>query len=184
MLCVGGDPVEIDLARHFDGTSLRYSAASADTAVATVELRGSVLSVAPVEEGQATLVLSAANGSGEASIELTATVVTDPAELAAIEGAFARAWSGLLAEIMGGIGDRFANAGATASTARPAVPATRARPDGGAFAGSGTTRGWDRSTCVRRGHDGPPDAGRGTRHPSPTAIRRLLPLDRSRGRVR
>ena len=119
--------------------------------MATVELRGSVLSVAPVEEGQATLVLSAANGSGEASIELTATVVTDPAELAAIEGAFARAWSGLLAEIMGGIGDRFANAGATASTARPAVPATRARPDGGAFAGSGTTRGWDRSTAFGGG---------------------------------
>ena len=165
MLCVGGDPVEIDLARHFDGTSLRYSAASADTSVAIVELRGSVLTVAPVGEGQATLILSAANGSGEASIELTATVVTDPAELAAIEGAFARAWSGLLAEIVSGIGDRFVNPGATASAARPAtVAATPTRPDRGAFAGGGTTRGWDRSAAFGGGTTAlqMPDAGSDT----------------------
>ena len=108
MLCVGGDPVEIDLARHFDGTSLRYSAASADTAVATVELRGSVLTVAPVEEGQTTLALSAANGSGEALIELTATVVTDPAELEAVESVLASIGRGILTSVTGSVQARFA----------------------------------------------------------------------------
>ena len=108
MLCVGGDPVEIDLARHFDGTSLRYSAASADTAVATVELRGSVLTVAPVGEGQTTLALSAANGSGEASIELTATVVADPAELEAVESVLASIARGILTSVTGSVQARFA----------------------------------------------------------------------------
>ena len=154
MLCVGGDPVEIDLAQHFGGTSLRYSAASADTAVVTVELSGSVLTVTPVLEGQATLALSAANGSGEASIELNATVVTDPAELAVIETAFARAWSHLLAEIVGGIGDRFVNPDAAASAMRPATaPTAPARLDSGAFAGGSPMNGWDRSTAFGGGTD-------------------------------
>ena len=108
MLCVGGDPVEIDLARHFDGISLRYSAASADTSVATVELRGSVLTVAPVEEGQTTLALSAANGSGEASIKLTATVVADPAELEAVESVLASIARGILTSVTGSVQARFA----------------------------------------------------------------------------
>ena len=108
MLCVGGDPVEIDLARHFDGTSLRYSAASADTSVATVELRGSVLTVAPVEEGQTTLALSATNGSGEASIKLTATVVADPAELEAVESVLASIARGILTSVTGSVQARFA----------------------------------------------------------------------------
>ena len=151
MLCVGGDPVEIDLAQYFGGTSLRYSAASANPAVVTVELRGSVLTVSPVEEGQTTLALSAINGSGEASTEVIATVVTDPAELAAIDGAFARTWSGLLAEIMGGIGDRFVDVAVATSDARPAsAPATRSRPDSGAFAGA-ATREWDRPTTFGGG---------------------------------
>ena len=108
MLCVGGDPVEIDLARHFDGISLRYSAASADTSVATVELRGSVLTVAPVEEGQTTLALSATNGSGEASIKLTATVVADPAELEAVESVLASIARGILTSVTGSVQARFA----------------------------------------------------------------------------
>ena len=108
MLCVGGDPVEIDLARHFDGISLRYSAASADTSVATVELRGSVLTVAPVEEGQTTLALSAANSSGEASIKLTATVVADPAELEAVESVLASIARGILTSVTGSVQARFA----------------------------------------------------------------------------
>ena len=108
MLCVGGDPVEIDLALHFDGTSLRYSAASADTSVATVELRGSVLTVAPVEEGQTTLALSATNDSGEASINLTATVVADPAELEAVEAVLASIARGILTSVTGSVQARFA----------------------------------------------------------------------------
>ncbi len=132
MLCVGGDPVEIDLARHFDGTSLRYSAASADTAVATVELRGSVLTVAPVEEGQTTLALSAANSSGEALIELTATVVTDPAELEAVESVLASIGRGILTSVTGSVQARFATERSASITA-PSEWA-QAVPDAGAGA--------------------------------------------------
>ena len=168
MLCVGGDPVEIDLARHFDGTSLRYSAASADTAVVTVELRGSVLTVAPVEEGQTTLALSAANGSGEALIELTATVVTDPAELEAVESVLASIGRGILTSVTGSVQARFATErsalgeqGAIGERSASTIAQNnraQAVPDAGAIAWNGRTGlpmhgarsgGWDRSGLPR-----------------------------------
>ena len=149
LLCVGGDPAVIDLARYFDGTSLRYSATSSDTAVATVELRGSLLTVAPLTEGRTTLVLAASNAGAEASLQLTATVITDPAELAAVEDALARVSGVLLGEIVGGIGDRFVDVDAAAPAGTG--PAANAPRDGDVLAVDNMAWEWNPMAALGAG---------------------------------
>ena len=66
-LAVGGDPAAVDVADNFsdpDGDELAYSAASSDEAVATVAVEGSVVTITPVAEGDATVTVTAADPGG------------------------------------------------------------------------------------------------------------------------
>ena len=66
-LTVGGDPTAVDVAENFsdpDGDQLSYSAASSDTAVATIAVEGSMVTITPVAEGSATVAVTAADPDG------------------------------------------------------------------------------------------------------------------------
>ena len=66
-LAVGGDPASVDVADNFsdpDGDELAYSAASSDEAVATVAAEGSMVTITPVAEGDATVTVTAADPGG------------------------------------------------------------------------------------------------------------------------
>ena len=119
MLCVGGAPARIDLSRHFSGTGLSYTVSAPDPSVATASLGGAVLVLTPVAEGTTSVRLTAANMGSRATLELTITVVADPAELAAIERGLAVAGGVFLADVMDAIGDRFVGAGSDRGSNAP-----------------------------------------------------------------
>ena len=124
MLCVGGAPARIDLSRHFSGTALSYTVSAPDPSVATASLGGAVLVLTPVAEGETSVSLTAANMGSRATLELTITVVADPAELAAIERGLAVAGGVFLADVMDAIGDRFVDAGASDRGSNAPPPAS------------------------------------------------------------
>ena len=136
MLCVGGAPARIDLSRHFSGTALSYTVSAPDPSVATASLGGAVLVLTPVAEGETSVTVTAANMGSRATLELTITVVADPAELAAIERGLAVAGGVFLADVMDAIGDRFVDAGASdrGSNARPPASALVDRSAADVFA--------------------------------------------------
>ena len=136
MLCVGGAPARIDLSRHFSGTGLSYTVSAPDPSVATASLGGAVLVLTPVAEGETSVTVTAANMGSRATLELTITVVADPAELAAIERGLAVAGGVFLADVMDAIGDRFVDAGASdrGSNARPPASALVDRSAADVFA--------------------------------------------------
>ncbi len=75
-LSVGGGSAEFSLARHFrdpDGDTLTFTATSSATGVATAVVSGSILTVAPVASGPATISVTATDPDG-ASVTLTFTV--------------------------------------------------------------------------------------------------------------
>ena len=110
VLCVGGAPARIDLARHFSGGGLSYSISSPDPGVATANLDAAVLVLTPVAEGTTSMTATASNVGSQAMFELTVTVVADPAELAAIGKGLAVVGGAILAEVTDGISERFAGA--------------------------------------------------------------------------
>ena len=124
MLCVGGAPARIDLSRHFSGTGLSYTVSAPDPSVATASLGGAVLVLTPVAEGETSVTVTAANMGSRATLELTITVVADPAELAAIERGLAVAGGVFLADVMDAIGDRFVDAGASDRGSHAPPPAS------------------------------------------------------------
>ena len=124
MLCVGGAPARIDLSRHFSGTGLSYTVSAPDPSVATASLGGAVLVLTPVAEGETSVTVTAANMGSRATLELTITVVADPAELAAIERGLAVAGGVFLADVMDAIGDRFVDAGASDRGSNAPPPAS------------------------------------------------------------
>ena len=124
MLCVGGAPARIDLSRHFSGTALSYAVSAPDPSVATASLGGAVLVLTPVAEGETSVTVTAANMGSRATLELTITVVADPAELAAIERGLAVAGGVFLADVMDAIGDRFVDAGASDRGSNAPPPAS------------------------------------------------------------
>ena len=89
LLCVGGAPHELDLADYFAGEELRFSAVSSTPLVATAALDGSMLTVAPASEGESTVTVTAANDAGSVESPIGVRVVTDPAELEAVESVLA-----------------------------------------------------------------------------------------------
>ena len=136
MLCVGGAPARIDLSRHFSGTGLSYTVSAPDPSVATASLGGAVLVLTPVAEGTTSVSVTAANMGSQATLELTITVVDDPAELAAIERGLAVAGGVFLADVIDAIGDRFVGADASdrGSNARPPASALVDRSAADVFA--------------------------------------------------
>jgi len=107
LLCVGGAPRDVDLASLFAGTDLRFGAESADALVATTSLAGGTLEVSPVSEGTTTATVSASNEVGTISVTFGVTVVTDPAELAAVERSLALMGNHLLGSVAAAVGGRF-----------------------------------------------------------------------------
>ena len=107
LLCVGGAPYELDLAGYFDGKELRFSAVSSTPLVATAALDGSMLTVAPASEGESSVTVTATNDAGSASGSMGVRVVTDPAELEAVESVLASIGRAVLTGVTESVRARF-----------------------------------------------------------------------------
>ena len=107
LLCVGGAPYELDLAGYFDGEELRFSAVSSTPLVATATLAGSRLTVAPASEGESSVTVTATNDAGSVSASLGVRVVTDPAELEAVESVLASIGRAVLTGVTDSVRARF-----------------------------------------------------------------------------
>ena len=107
LLCVGGAPYELDLADYFDGKELRFSAISSTPRVATAALAGSRLTVAPASEGESSVTVTASNDAGSASGSIGVRVVTDPAELEAVESVLASIGRAVLTGVTESVRARF-----------------------------------------------------------------------------
>ena len=80
MTVTAGESIEIDVSGVFtdpDEDALTFSAASDDTAVATVTEDGGALTVRGVAAGQAVITVTASDGDGTASAAFTVTVQAD-----------------------------------------------------------------------------------------------------------
>ena len=107
LLCVGGAPYELDLADYFDGKELRFSAISSTPLVATAALAGSRLTVAPASEGESSVTVTASNDAGSASGSIGVRVVTDPAEIEAVESVLASIGRAVLTGVTESVRARF-----------------------------------------------------------------------------
>ena len=107
LLCVGGAPYELDLANYFAGEELRFSAVSSTPLVATATLAGSRLTVAPASEGESSVTVTATNDAGSVSASLGVRVVTDPAELEAVESVLASIGRAVLTGVTDSVRARF-----------------------------------------------------------------------------
>ena len=107
LLCVGGAPYELDLADYFAGKELRFSADSSTPLVATAALAGSRLTVAPASEGESSVTVTATNEAGSVSGSIGVRVVTDPAELEAVESVLASIGRAVLTGVTDSVRARF-----------------------------------------------------------------------------
>ena len=107
LLCVGGAPYELDLADYFDGKELRFSAVSSTPRVATAALAGSRLTVAPASEGESSVTVTASNDAGSVSSSIGVRVVTDPAEIEAVESVLASIGRAVLTGVTESVRARF-----------------------------------------------------------------------------
>ena len=108
-MAAGGASNSIDLADAgvFTGFQLTYSAVSDNTAVATAQVSGTVLSVTSGMEGTATVTVTATNLAGEASTTFGVIVATDPLEKAVLNDALAAIGRSMLSSTANVIGSRF-----------------------------------------------------------------------------
>ena len=167
MLCVGGAAYEVDLADYFGGDELRYSAVSSAPEVATAALAGRRLTVVPAAEGEASVTVTASNDAGTVESSLDVRVVTDPAELEAVDAVLASIARGVLTGVSGSVQARFAEPGAARGQGDPAgvgdeaqvVPdareVVRDRWSGAPMHRSRTTE-WSRPLASRVFGDDPP----------------------------
>ncbi len=140
-LVAGGAPAVIDLGNHFSGSALVFGATVSDVAV-TASVAGAQLTVAPANEGSATVTVTAGNTEGVISANFTAMVTTDAAEVEAIERSLAAIAGATLSSVNSAFQARFRGS-ATApmeasSLAFDGAPGEFLGPFGGvAAAGSG-----------------------------------------------
>ena len=102
-LVAGAAPAVVDLAAAFAGEVL-YVAETSAPGVASVELEGSTLRVTPLREGVSEIRVAAWNLAGRVEQRFTVTVVTDPAEIEALEASlegFGRALLGGVSQTIG-----------------------------------------------------------------------------------
>ena len=79
-LTAGGGAAEMNIGHHFsnlNGGALTYAAVSSDTAVVTVSLSGTTLSITPITAGTATVQVIAADSEGSSATQ-TIPVVVNP----------------------------------------------------------------------------------------------------------
>jgi len=77
----GGDALEVDLRSVFSTSSqteVSFSASSSNPDAATVSLQDALLSVTPVEGGEATITVTAENEAGTTEDTFVVTVFADP----------------------------------------------------------------------------------------------------------
>ena len=117
LLCVGGVPLDLELEDYFNGDELRFSAVPSAPEVATAVLEGSRLTVTPVSEGEGSVVVTAANDAGFDETTMRVRVVTDPAELEAVDSVLASIGRAVLTSVTGSVQARFAETGAHATQA-------------------------------------------------------------------
>ena len=86
---------------------LRFAALPSAPDIAAVTLADGLLTVTPVSEGESSVTLTAVNEAGEVSSMFIVRVVSDPAELAAVDGALAGIGRSLLNAIVASIDARF-----------------------------------------------------------------------------
>ena len=108
MLCVGGAAYELDLEGYFGGDELRYSAISSTPEVATVVLTGSRLTIVPASEGESSVAVTATNDVGSVESSLRVRVLTDLAELEAVDAVLTSISRGILTSVTGSVQARFA----------------------------------------------------------------------------
>ena len=139
LLCVGGAPYELDLADYFDGKELRFSAVSSTPRVATATLAGSRLTVAPASEGQSSVTVTASNDAGSVSGSIGVRVVTDPAELEAVESVLASIGRAVLTGVTESVRARFDSrraVGEQGASTNAQRNRAQAIPDVGVFVGN------------------------------------------------
>ena len=131
MLCVGGAPYGLDLSAYFDGEELRFSAVPSTPSVATALLEESWLTVAPVSEGESSVTVTVTNDAGSVVNSISVRVVTDPAELEAVDSLLASMGRGLLTTVTESVRVRFdsrgksGEKGVSTNVERYGVPETR-----------------------------------------------------------
>ena len=76
-LTVGGESAEVDVADAFTPAGFTVTASSSRETVATVTVDGTLLTIAPVGEGTATIHVNARNASGTARTRISVTVAAD-----------------------------------------------------------------------------------------------------------
>ena len=139
LLCVGGAPYELDLAGYFDGKELRFSAVSSTPRVATATLAGSRLTVAPASEGESSVTVTATNEAGSVSGSIGVRVVTDPAELEALESVLASIGRAVLTGVTESVRARFdprSAIGDQSASTNVQRGRTQVVPDVGVFVGN------------------------------------------------
>ena len=107
LLCVGGAPYELDLSDYFGGEELGFSAVSSTPDVATAALAGSLLIVAPVSEGASSVAVTATNDAGSVESAVSVRVVTDLAEIEAVESVLASIGRAVLTGVTESVRARF-----------------------------------------------------------------------------
>ena len=107
LLCVGGAPYELDLSDYFGGEELGFSAVSSTADVATAALAGSLLIVAPVSEGASSVAVTATNDAGSVESAVSVRVVTDLAEIEAVESGLASIGRAVLTGVTESVRARF-----------------------------------------------------------------------------
>ena len=140
-LVAGGAPAVIDLGNHFSGSALVFGATVSDVAV-TASVAGAHLTVAPANEGSATVTVTATNTEGVISASFNAMVTTDAAEVDAIERSLAAIAGATLSSVNSAFQARFRGSAskpaAASSLAFDSAPGEYLGPSGGVAAvGSG-----------------------------------------------
>ena len=117
-LVAGGAPAVIDLNGHFSGSALVFGASVSDVAV-TASVAGAQLTVAPANEGTATVTVTASNTEGTISANFNAMVTTDAAEVEAIERSLAAIAGATLSSVNSAFQARFSGSGRAAPASAP-----------------------------------------------------------------
>ena len=105
-LFAGGEPRTVDVSHAFRGPNLRYAVRSSREESVAASIEDARLTLTPHREGQAQVTVTVRNRTGRARQAFTATVVTSPAEKAAVRDGLAAIGRGMLSSIDMALGAR------------------------------------------------------------------------------
>ncbi len=134
-LTAGGEAGSVELGPLFGGVGITFSAVSADTGVATVEIAGTVLTVRPHREGATVIEATATNVAGGTALDFAVTVSTDATEKAVLADTLA----GVGRSMLSGTADVFDGRFALAPSG---APQSARNWDGAAVQSGVDSAGW------------------------------------------